>query len=70
MLGLAVSLGCPSTDVACLCANQNFGYGVRDCSAQACPPGTDLSGISQYALQYCGSPAASKSSSLELVEFV
>ncbi|KAK2067234.1 hypothetical protein P8C59_000992 [Phyllachora maydis] len=33
-------LGCGASgkDLACLCANPNFGFGVRDCSMSACGP--------------------------------
>ncbi len=59
MTGQFAELGCTSSsDVACLCANPNFGYGVRDCSAQSCPPGTDISIITGFAADYCSSPAA------------
>jgi len=59
MVAQASQLGCASSsDVACLCAKPNFGYGVRDCSAQACPAGTDLSIINSFAIAYCSGPAA------------
>jgi CFEM domain len=64
MLGQAQALGCDPTNVACLCANQDFGFGVRDCTAESCPPDVDLSGIQQYADQYCSGGAACKSSML------
>ena len=57
MLALGPSLGCPEVngqpDVPCLCKNTNFGYGIRDCSAQSCPSGTDLNAIYNFALQEC-----------------
>lgn len=66
MLGLAASLGCPAIngapDTACLCSNVAFGYGIRDCSAQACPAGTDLASIYSYGVGYC---AAGESRILE-----
>jgi len=36
MLGKAGQLGCSPNDVKCLCNNQNFGFGIRDCSAALC----------------------------------
>jgi len=36
MLGLATELGCQNDDIACLCRNRDFGYGIRDCSIQVC----------------------------------
>jgi hypothetical protein len=52
MLALAPSLGCSSTDAACLCKNVNFGYGIRDCSNAAC--GTAIaSTVIAFGNQYC-----------------
>jgi hypothetical protein len=49
------ALGCASpTDSACLCANANFGYGIRDCSNGAC--GADVAAASSaiaYGSAYC-----------------
>ncbi|TEA15616.1 GPI-anchored CFEM domain protein [Colletotrichum sidae] len=36
MQGKASDLGCNSGDIACLCRNRDFFYGIRDCSFQAC----------------------------------
>ena len=36
MLAKAAELGCNKDDIACLCKNENFGYGIRDCSQQVC----------------------------------
>ncbi|KMU81322.1 chitinase 3 [Coccidioides immitis RMSCC 3703] len=36
MLNKASELGCDSTDKACLCSKQNFAFGLRDCTLQAC----------------------------------
>ncbi|KAK4130338.1 hypothetical protein BT67DRAFT_335823, partial [Trichocladium antarcticum] len=36
MLGQAGQLGCGASDIACLCKNTDFGYGIRDCSIQVC----------------------------------
>ena len=58
LLGQADALGCPvvdgQPDALCLCSNADFGYGVRDCSIQACPAGTDTNSIISYGLAYCG----------------
>lgn len=58
MIAKGPSLGCAATDngqsnAACLCASENFAYGVRDCSSESCAAGTDLSGIYSYAASYC-----------------
>lgn len=52
MLQKAPSLGCSSTDVACLCKNADFGYGLHDCTAEACGP-ADVAAIVAYSTQYC-----------------
>jgi len=45
MVAQYAALGCASAaDSACLCANANFGYGVRDCSNGAC--GADVAAAS------------------------
>ncbi|KXX82564.1 GPI-anchored CFEM domain protein A [Madurella mycetomatis] len=36
MLAQAAELGCQASDLACLCRNVNFGYGIHDCSVEAC----------------------------------
>ena len=44
MYGKAVSvMGCTQYDAACYCSKDNFYYGLRDCSGQAC--GTDQQNI-------------------------
>lgn len=61
MTAQAVGLGCTGpNDVACLCSNPNFGFGVRDCTAQSCPPGTDFAPVFDFTQQYCAGAAACK----------
>ncbi|KAK4042740.1 hypothetical protein C8A01DRAFT_33131 [Parachaetomium inaequale] len=36
MLAKAAELGCKQDDIACLCNNKDFGFGIRDCSLQVC----------------------------------
>ncbi|KAL8931254.1 MAG: hypothetical protein Q9211_007108 [Gyalolechia sp. 1 TL-2023] len=55
MLGQAQSLGCQPTDVACLCANQNFGYGIRDCTQEACPPTANRAQVIDFGTMFCAS---------------
>lgn len=52
MLDLAPELGCEAKDMACLCANMDFGYGVRDCATEACP-GDDLEKIQSVGAAQC-----------------
>lgn len=65
MLAKAGELGCPNLangqpNGACLCQNANFGYGIRDCTAESCPQ-ADQGAVISYGLSYC---KASKLSSL------
>lgn len=55
MLSLAPSLGCQNNNITCLCTNMDFGNGVRDCSAQSCPSGTDTSSIVSVGNSFCSS---------------
>src|SRR5277367_813818 len=55
MIGLANAIGCALPTAECLCSKPEFGFGVRDCSAQYCPAGTDLSPIVNYVSSYCAS---------------
>ena len=49
------ALGCASpTESACLCANVNFGYGLRDCSNDACGSNVEAaSSAIAYGSAYC-----------------
>lgn len=58
MINKGPSLGCAATNngqssSVCLCASGDFAYGVRDCSSESCPSGTDISGILSYGASYC-----------------
>ncbi|KAJ4391572.1 hypothetical protein N0V93_005191 [Gnomoniopsis smithogilvyi] len=66
MLTEGPAYGCPNIDNGspapdCLCSKPEFAYGVRDCSTQSCPSGTDVNQVNQYGLQYCQSAQASAS---------
>ena len=50
---VATTLGCTGGDLACLCTKPEFGYGVRDCSNESCPAGTDTSGGVSYVSSQC-----------------
>ncbi|EEH03838.1 chitinase [Histoplasma capsulatum G186AR] len=60
MLDLAPSLGCKADDVACLCKNMDFAYGVRDCTTEACGA-QDLPAAAAAAARYCPGNAPSGS---------
>ncbi|KAF2730027.1 hypothetical protein EJ04DRAFT_515529 [Polyplosphaeria fusca] len=54
MLGIATSaFGCASGDIVCYCTEPNFGYGVRDCSNQACSSAEDAAAVIAYGTQFC-----------------
>lgn len=66
MLKEGPNYGCPNTDNGgpapdCLCSKPAFAYGVRDCSSESCPSGTNITQVSEYGLQYCQSAQASAS---------
>jgi hypothetical protein len=52
MLALANDLGCDDGDLECLCETPDYRYGIRDCTAQACP-GDDAYAVLNAALQQC-----------------
>ncbi len=63
MQGQASQLGCSGGDAVCLCANQNFTNGLRDCGAEACGSQRTLS----FAASYCKDVAESAASSIAQV---
>ncbi|KAF2749157.1 hypothetical protein M011DRAFT_466276 [Sporormia fimetaria CBS 119925] len=63
MLSIANSgFGCGAGDVVCYCSNQDFGYGVRDCSNQACSSPEEAARVIQYGTDYCASALSGASS--------
>ncbi|KAL3486530.1 hypothetical protein BJX62DRAFT_215105 [Aspergillus germanicus] len=52
MLALAGDLGCDDGDLECLCETPDYRYGIRDCTAQACP-GDDAYAVLNAALEQC-----------------
>lgn len=58
MLGQYSSLGCAALDAYCLCSNDDFSNGLRDCSNGAC--GTAIaSTVIAFGSLYCASTTAS-----------
>ncbi|KAH7177696.1 hypothetical protein DER46DRAFT_589306 [Fusarium sp. MPI-SDFR-AT-0072] len=45
-------LGCDAGDIGCLCTNQNFIYGLRDCSAAICNS-EQAAQVLNYGLEIC-----------------
>ncbi|EAS37506.1 chitinase 3 [Coccidioides immitis RS] len=62
MLNKASELGCDSTDKACLCSKQNFAFGLRDCTLQACGA-EDLPKIIAVGQAICASEGGSMTAS-------
>lgn len=59
MLAQYQTLGCGTSDPACLCRNVNFGYGIRDCANGAC--GTAVaSTVISFESTYCASATAAR----------
>jgi hypothetical protein len=54
MLALASKLGCDPTNVSCLCNNKDFGYGINDCTSEACGS-ADLPDVQSYGASMCAS---------------
>jgi hypothetical protein len=52
MIALAPSLGCDASDAACLCKNNNFQWGIRDCSNAVCGDAVASTVIS-FGAGYC-----------------
>lgn len=48
----AQELGCSSDDKSCLCNKMDYMYGVRDCTAEACPE-YNVDSVLQMALSGC-----------------
>ena len=64
MFAKASLFGCASsTDYSCLCDLADFGYGVRDCSEEACPAGADINVVFQFLSGLCSGQFGSISSS-------
>jgi len=56
MIQIASSqLGCSAGNVTCYCTQPDFGYGVRDCSKQACANASESDQVVSFGLTYCGS---------------
>jgi hypothetical protein len=59
MLAKAVELGCSTSDVACLCKNANFAYGIRDCSTAVCASNSnDAATVIAYGQSVCAGYAS------------
>jgi hypothetical protein len=55
MIQIASSqFGCDFGNVTCYCTNQDFGYGIRDCSNEACSA-SDAAEVIAFGTQYCES---------------
>lgn len=48
----ASELKCNSGDMACLCKSDDYSYGIRDCTKQACPD-DDSAAVVKKALEQC-----------------
>lgn len=55
MLSAADALGCDSGDIACLCSEPRFVYGVRDCSNEYCSNSGDANTVQEFGKNMCAS---------------
>lgn len=53
MVNLSEGLGCASDDVACMCLNPDFSYGIRDCTDQSCPSSKDATDTQSWGVSLC-----------------
>ncbi|ORY13644.1 hypothetical protein BCR34DRAFT_262530 [Clohesyomyces aquaticus] len=61
MINIASSqFGCALGDVTCYCTNAKFGYGVRDCSNQACSA-QEAANVISYGTNFCANAVQSAS---------
>lgn len=64
MIQIASSqLGCDQGNVTCYCTEPDFGYGIRDCSTEACPNQQDAQEVIAFGTTYCQSEYISDTSS-------
>lgn len=52
---IAEQLGCSEGDLGCLCSQQNFIYGIRDCSAESCSSQGEADRVLNFGNSLCGS---------------
>lgn len=57
MNGKASALGCQANDMACLCKSQDYEYGIRDCTTQACPS-DNVEQVLKMAMANCPSSSS------------
>ncbi|KAF2420742.1 hypothetical protein EJ08DRAFT_528440 [Tothia fuscella] len=57
MVRNSVTLGCPNEDSACLCKLEEFMYGVRDCSREACNQAVSAAVMEWYYDSLCATPS-------------
>lgn len=46
-------LDCDNGDIGCLCQNQDFIYGLRDCSSATCDDEQNARSIVEWGVQLC-----------------
>ncbi|KAJ4411629.1 hypothetical protein N0V82_008998 [Gnomoniopsis sp. IMI 355080] len=69
LLADASSFGCTAGgdgEAACLCANADFTYGIRDCSNEACGDAASASSAIAYGISYCSCKSRTPSPDVDL----
>lgn len=59
MVAKASEFNCGATDVHCMCSNENFTFGIRDCSVEHCQNQTAANEIITYGLDICSKAGVS-----------
>lgn len=68
MLEKAGEFNCGSDDIACICGDERFGFGVHDCSVQACQSVDDANVVIGWGNNLCES--AQKPANIQTVTAV
>jgi hypothetical protein len=53
MINKSEELGCTGNDLACLCLNADYSYGIRDCTDQSCGNNGDAADTQNWAVGIC-----------------
>ncbi|KAK3344379.1 hypothetical protein B0T25DRAFT_325094 [Lasiosphaeria hispida] len=58
LFAIASTFSCGADDIACLCKAQNWAYGIRDCSIQACQDDSKANTVISWSNQLCADAGA------------
>lgn len=46
-------MGCSNDDIPCLCLNEDFGNGIRDCTNESCPGNANKKAVLEVGATFC-----------------